>query len=46
MTNANTPATPSPAPTDIEALQLRITALEEFLAHMATANATASAPTA
>jgi hypothetical protein len=38
MSNANKPAqaTPSPAPTDIEALQLRVTALEEFLAHMAT----------
>lgn len=36
MTNASTPATPSPTPTDIEALQLRVTALEEFLAHMAT----------
>lgn len=33
----NTPATtPSPAPVDIQALQLRVKALEEFLAHMAT----------
>lgn len=28
--------TSSPAPVDIEALQLRVKALEEFLAHMAT----------
>lgn len=34
MTTAAT--TPSPAPVDIQALQLRVTALEEFLAHMAT----------
>lgn len=36
MTDAARPVTPNPAPTDIEALQLRVTALEEFLAHMAT----------